>query len=91
MLLFEWDENKAQSNVAKHSVAFEEAATVFADDNSLTIDDPEHSVNEKRFVTIGISAHKKILVVVYTERNDKIRIISARQASKKERKQYQEK
>lgn len=91
MLLFEWDENKAQSNVAKHGISFEEAATVFADENSLTIDDSAHSINEKRFVTIGLSAYKKILVVVYTERNDKIRIISVRKSSKKERKQYQQK
>lgn len=90
-LTFEWDSNKAKSNVEKHGVAFEEAATVFADSNSLTIGDPAHSANEKRLITLGISERKRLLVAVHTERGDKIRIISARIASKKERLQYQQK
>jgi uncharacterized DUF497 family protein len=90
-LTFEWDSNKAKSNLEKHQLAFEEAATVFADTNSLTIDDPAHSVNEKRHITLGKSQSKRLLVVVHTERGDKIRIISARLASKKERQQYEQK
>ncbi len=89
-LLFEWDDLKAQTNRIKHGVSFEEAATVFADENSLTIPDPTHSHSESRFITLGSSHNKKILVVVHTDRNEKIRIISARPASKKERQQYQE-
>lgn len=90
-LIFEWDSNKVKSNFEKHGVAFEEAATVFADTNSLTIDDPAHSVNEKRHITVGKSQSKRVLVVVHTERGDKLRIISARLASKKERQQYEQK
>lgn len=90
-LVFEWNQNKANSNFIKHNVSFEEATTVFADNRSITIDNPLHSLHEKRFVTIGISANEHILVVVHTERGEKIRIISARPASRKERKQYQKK
>ncbi len=89
-LLFEWDKNKAQTNLIKHHVSFEEAATVFGDENSLTINDPAHSVVEKRFITLGISEMKRLLVVVHTDRNDRLRIISARLASKKERQQYRQ-
>lgn len=87
-IVFEWDSNKAKTNVLKHNVSFEEATTVFGDNRSITIDNPLRSLHEKRFVTIGISAKKRILVVVHTERGEKIRIISARPASRKERKQY---
>ena len=87
-LIFEWDEKKAQTNLAKHNVSFEEAATVFADERSLTIDDPVHSVSEKRYITLGLAHTKKLLVVVHMIRREKIRIISARTASRKERLQY---
>jgi uncharacterized DUF497 family protein len=87
---FEWDDAKARSNLAKHGVSFEEAATVFADLSSLTISDPAHSQAEDRFVIIGSSYQGKLLVVVHTERGDSIRVISARRAGKRERKAYEE-
>lgn len=88
-LEFEWDESKAAGNLKKHKVSFEEAKTVFSDPFSITIDDPEHSADELRFIDIGSSANGTILVVSYTERR-KIRLISARKASKAERKTYEE-
>jgi uncharacterized DUF497 family protein len=87
---FEWDANKAGSNLAKHGVHFEEAATVFGDPLSVTIFDPAHSQAEDRFIILGRSHLDKLLVVVHTERGDNIRIISARRASRRERKQYEE-
>ena len=89
-LQFEWDRAKASTNVRKHGLSFEEAATVFGDQRAITIADPEHSLIEERFVTIGTSERDRILVVVATERRDKVRLISARPASRKERKQYEE-
>ena len=89
-LSFEWDENKARSNLAKHDVSFEEASTVFGDPLSLTIPDPAHSRAEDRSVVIGNSHQRKLLVVAHTERGDNIRIISARRASRRERKNYEE-
>jgi len=80
-LIFEWDKNKAQANLLK-------ASTLFADENSITIDDPIHSLREKRSITMGVSIKKNKLVAVHTERNGTIRIISARLASRKEKKQY---
>lgn len=87
---FEWDEDKAVANLKKHKLSFEEAKTVFADPFSITIDDPTHSVDEHRFVDIGASADGRILVVSYTERERKIRLISCRKATKAERKIYEE-
>ncbi|HEY3856576.1 MAG TPA: BrnT family toxin [Verrucomicrobiae bacterium] len=87
---FEWDPIKAKTNLAKHSIAFEEATTTFGDSLSLTIPDPDHSQVEDRWIVIGQSHREKLLVVVYTERGDNIRIISARPASRRERKQYEE-
>jgi len=89
-LTFEWDLRKARLNLAKHGVAFEEASTIFGDSLSLTIPDPEHSRGEKRYVTMGRTFNAKLLVVVHTDRGDNIRIISARQASRRERKFYEE-
>ncbi len=89
-LRFEWDENKARRNIEKHGVSFEEAATVFGDPLSLTIDDPLHSGDEERFVTVGETVNQGILVVVHTERGDSIRIINARKATRNERKTYEE-
>lgn len=88
-LFFEWDSNKAESNIIKHKVSFEEASTIFADNYSITIDDPIHSLSEKRFITIGLSANHRVLVVIHTKRAKKIRIISARKASTKEKQQYE--
>ena len=89
-LSFEWDENKAGSNLAKHGVSFEEATTVFGDPLSLTIPDPAHSQAEDRFIVLGHSHQRKLLVVVHTERGDNVRIISARRANRREQKSYEE-
>ena len=89
MLLFEWDPQKAQINQEKHGVSFDEASTTFGDPLSLTIEDPLHSSDEERFVHIGLSHKNRILIVVHTERGDNIRIVSARKATKRERKHYE--
>jgi uncharacterized DUF497 family protein len=89
-LEFEWDPSKAASNARKHRVSFKEACTAFADPRSLTIPDPEHSKMEDRFVLLGVSTSGRLLVVVYTERGDRVRIISAREATAHEHKQYEE-
>jgi uncharacterized protein len=86
---FEWDIEKAESNLQKHGVSFEEAATVFFDQLSLTIPDPLHSDEENRFVSIGLSNQQRHLVVVHSEGDDRIRIISARLAASSERKKYE--
>jgi uncharacterized protein len=88
--LFEWDEDKARSNVRKHGVSFDEAQTVFTDEFSITIPDPEHSDEEERLLILGLSHRKHLLVVIYTERGKRIRLISARKANRKERKEYEE-
>jgi uncharacterized DUF497 family protein len=90
MLLFEWDPNKAKENLEIHGVSFDEAGTAFRDTLSLAIYDPLHSEAEDRFVLMGNSHQDRLLVVVHTVRGDNIRLISARKASKKERKQYEE-
>ena len=90
MLLFEWDPSKAKKNIKIHGVSFDEASTSFKDTLSLTIYDPLHSDEEDRFVLIGNSYKNRLLAVVHTEREDKIRIISARKTTKNERKQYEE-
>ena len=89
-LNFEWHGRKAKANVAKHGVSFEEAATVFADPLSLTIPDPDHSQVEQRFIILGKSHAGKLLVVVHVERGNNLRIISARRASRWERKHHEE-
>ena len=89
-LLFEWDPKKALLNVRTHGVSFDEASTAFHDPLSRTIDDPLHSDNEERLVLIGQSMEGRLLVIVHTERNDRIRIISARLATNKERFRYEE-
>lgn len=86
---FEWDIAKAESNLQKHGVSFEEAATVFFDPLSLTISDPLHSSEQNRFVTTGLSNQQRQLVVVHSEGDDRIRIISARLATSSERKKYE--
>ena len=87
---FEWDPAKAAENLAKHGVSFEEAATVFRDALSATGLDPDHSVEEERYVIFGVSTSGRLLVVAHTERGDTIRIISARPATAGERKIYEE-
>lgn len=86
---FEWDATKAHLNVIKHGVSFEDAITVFDDIFSYTFDDPDHSDDELRFLTIGLAQSGKLLIVSYTERNN-IRIISARELSGHERQFYEE-
>ena len=92
MFVFEWDENKAKTNLKKHGVSFEEAQSVFFDENARIIPDPDHSKIEDRFIILGISLNVKLLVVChcYRENEKSIRIISARKATKPEAKQYQE-
>jgi uncharacterized protein len=89
-LRFEWDPKKAASNEKKHGVSFEEARTVFFDENAKLIDDPDHSEDEERFVLLGISSSLRVMVVChcYREQGNLIRIISARKASTHESKQY---
>jgi uncharacterized DUF497 family protein len=87
---FEWDDPKAQSNLRTHGVTFVEAASVFSDDLHITRPDPLHSTDEFRFVTIGLSTRNRLLVVVHADRDDVIRIISARAATRSERNDYEE-
>jgi uncharacterized protein len=89
-LEFEWDLRKAARNVRVHGVSFQEAATVFEDELSATVVDPDHSEQEDRFITIGTSVAQRLLIVSHTEREDKIRIISARELTSREREQYEE-
>ncbi len=89
-LLFEWDPRKARRNLTIHGVSFDEASTAFRDPLSKTINDPLHSEDEERFVLLGHSHQNRLLVVVHTERGDRIRLISARLASNRERVGYEE-
>jgi uncharacterized DUF497 family protein len=89
-LLFEWDPNKAASNLRKHGIRFEEALTVFADPLSLSVPDPDHSLREQRFLLLGRSADDRLLVVIHADRGERIRIISARPATRRERETYEE-
>ena len=87
---YEWDQNKAIANLQKHRVSFSEAATVFGDPLSITFPDPDHSIYESRFITIGLSSGSKIIILSHTDRGDNIRIISARKATRKEQRFYEE-
>jgi uncharacterized DUF497 family protein len=87
---FEWHPEKARGNLKKHRVDFEEASTIFNDPQFITFLDDEHTQDEERFITIGLSNKNRLLMVAHTEQNDKIRIISARRATKNEEKFYQE-
>jgi uncharacterized protein len=87
---FEWDQEKAASNRRKHEVAFQEAATVFGDPLATTFPDPDHSVRERRSVTIGMSDEGRLLVVAHAERKGSVRIISARPVTRRERRFYEE-
>jgi uncharacterized DUF497 family protein len=89
-ITFSWDDRKDRENQRKHGVSFEEAATAFADENARLKHDPDHSQDEDRFILLGFSAKLRLLVVAHAYRQDEteVRIISARRASRKERKQY---
>lgn len=89
MLKFEWDYTKAKANKKKHQITFQEASTIFFDPLSDTFYDPGHSIDENRYITIGMSEFMNILVVAYTYKNDIIRIVSARKATKRERRYYE--
>jgi uncharacterized protein len=90
MLKFEWNPAKEEANQRKHRVDFKEAATVFRDPMGITFYDPDHSGEEDRFMTVGFSTKGKLLMVDHTERGDQIRIISARELTRVERKAYEE-
>ncbi|HET6852805.1 MAG TPA: BrnT family toxin [Pyrinomonadaceae bacterium] len=87
---FEWDAGKAVSNLAKHKVSFEEAATVFNDPLYIDLYDPDHSSGEQRYLIVGVSAQGRLLIVSYTERKNMARLISARELTPAERKAYEE-
>ncbi|MDD5170837.1 MAG: BrnT family toxin [Syntrophales bacterium] len=87
---FEWDSKKAIANLKKHGVTFQEAATVFGDPMAITFQDPDHSAEEERQMTFGLSLQKRLIVVSHTERNDRTRIISARLMNHKEKVIYEE-
>ena len=88
---FEWDPDKAARNRRKHRVSFHEAATVFGDPLAVTYHDPDHSVSEERFITVGMSRADRVLIVTHSDRGENIRIISARKTTLPERKHYEEK
>jgi uncharacterized protein len=87
---FAWDPKKAHSNQKKHAISFTEAQTVFLDEKALLIADPDHSQEEDRFILLGCSSKSRVLIVCYSAEGDAMRIISARKATRSERKQYQE-
>ena len=87
---FEWDPKKAAGNLAKHGVSFQEATTVFDDPLSVTVPDPDHSGEENRFIIVGESHRGRLLIVSHVERNDRIRLISARELTHTERSVYEE-
>lgn len=90
LLRFVWSPTKAVANERKHGVGFPEATTVFDDDLSITIGDPDHSKGEERFLLLGMSSRHRLLVVAHVEQNETIRIISARRANNRERRDYEE-
>jgi uncharacterized protein len=87
---FEWDLHKAARNLRKHGVSFPEAVTIFGDPLALTYDDPDHSVVERRFITVGMSSARRVLIVAHADRGENIRIVSARKATRRERIHYEE-
>jgi uncharacterized protein len=86
---FEWDASKAKRNLAKHDISFEEATSAFYDPLSITIADPDHSSRESRFLLVGVTTTRRLVVVAHTDRGNKIRIISARRATRRERTSYE--
>jgi uncharacterized DUF497 family protein len=89
LVQIEWDPKKAAANLEKHGVSFEEAASIFADPLATTVADPDHSVDEDRFLTTGLSNQKRIVVIWHTDREDGVRIIGARPATPQERRTYE--
>jgi len=89
-LEFEWDPAKAEINLQKHKVSYEEASTIFDDPLFITFLDEEHSIGEERYITMGLSRRQHLLLVAHTDRKGRIRIISARKATKNERRFYEE-
>jgi uncharacterized DUF497 family protein len=87
---FEWDPKKAKANLSKHDISFEEASTIFDDPMFITFLDNEHSIDEERYITIELSSKARLLMIAHAERNNRMRIISARKATKNEEKYYQE-
>ena len=87
---FQWDSRKATKNVARHGITFREASTVFGDPLASTILDPDHSAEEARFLTVGRSTAGRLIVVSHTDREDEVRIISARSATRGEKKRYEQ-
>lgn len=89
-MIYEWDAEKAKRNLRKHGISFEDAATVFLDPLALTFPDPDQSTGEEREITIGYSSRQQVVFVSHCQRANRIRIISARKATRGERKQYEE-
>lgn len=89
-MVYEWDPGKAKTNLRKHGVFFEEAATVFLDPLAITFPDPDHSEEEDQEITIGLTTKHRVVFVSHCQRGDRIRIISARRTTRKERSQYEE-
>jgi uncharacterized DUF497 family protein len=87
---FEWDPAKARQNRRKHRISFPEATTIFGDPLAVTYPDPDHSASEQRFITVGMSNTGRVLIVAHADRNDSVRIISARKTTQRERKHYEE-
>jgi hypothetical protein len=87
---FEWDPEKAEANASRHGVSFEEASTAFGDPLSSTIADPDHSNDEDRFILVGMTHAGRLVVVVHTDREDAVRLISARVAEPRERRAYEQ-
>jgi len=86
---FEWNREKARKNLIKHKVSFDEAATVFGDPLAITIDDPDHSQEEQRFLTTGMTKRQRLIIVAHTDREGRVRIINAREVTPTERNQYE--
>jgi hypothetical protein len=90
LVIFDWDPEKAAANLRKHRVSFHEAATVFGDPLSATFPDPDHSISERRYITIGMSGAGTLVVVAHKDKGETVRIISARRATRRERRFYEE-
>jgi uncharacterized DUF497 family protein len=88
--LFEWDVAKAEDNHRKHGVTFDEAMTAFSDPLSILLPDPDHSLGEQRYLVLGVSNQRRLLVVAFAERPPRTRLISARRATRRERRRYEE-
>jgi len=90
MIKITWSEKKNRQNIRKHKIDFNEAKTIFNDPLQITTDDPDHSFNERRYITIAVSKQNRLLIIAHTFGNDKIRIITARKPTRSERKNYED-